>query len=180
MVICQQTEVPWLRPCPSHSRSLDTGLSGAIVCLIQLAVIPEQSLVGGLSRHFMAWLPSLCAPEGSLCAHGVGVSLTLRMGSMWPLWSSVQAGLSPSLILSSPLFQKCTEDQYQLFVLCLLSFLSWSVDRWLLVNVQPGVHPPAASVPLTHTRRQISCPDADEFSGESQRGWSRPLFLSSL
>ena len=76
--------------------------------------IQERSLAGRWSRLIMGWSPLSFWPRGvSLC------TCSWRLpgpegGEYVPSWSFVQAGLSPSLILSSPLFSKCTEDKYQL------------------------------------------------------------------
>lgn len=61
------------------------------------------------------------------------------MGSMWPLGLLSKQGLAPLLILSLPLFNKFTKDKYQLLAPYLL-FLSWSIDRHLVLNVYPGSH----------------------------------------
>ena len=67
--------------------------------------IPKQDPVGKLCRHIIACKPFPFWPEGGFFYTGMfGVSQALRMGSMWPLCSCVQAGLAPLLILSLPLF----------------------------------------------------------------------------
>ena len=85
---------------------------------------PSKAWWEGYPEVLWPGTPSLSDPEGSLWACRVGVSLTRRMGSMWAL---AEAGLIPSLPLFWPLFNMSTEDKNQLFALCLLLFLFWSI-----------------------------------------------------
>ena len=99
--------------------------------------------------------PSFSDPEGSLrmCRWGLpdpedGEYVTsLFFG---------QASLSPSLDCVITVVYKFAEDRYQLFALCLLLFLSRSIDRRLVVNVYPGAH--LSPAPELTLQSQVSCP----------------------
>ena len=108
---------------------------------------PKQGFAEMLAGLIMVWCPLLFWPRG----------VFLHMWS-WGLpdpgnrkyvtsWSFAQVGLSPSLPLPLPLFKVSTEDKFQLFILFLLLFLSWSTSRWPVVNVYPEAHLSPASVP---------------------------------
>ena len=94
--------------------------------------ILKQGMVGRLSRLIMAWHPFPFWPRGHV-----------YLGSPWPWGWEVcdylgllsKPGLAPLLILSLPLFNTFTEDKYQLFL-----FLSWIIDRWLVVKGYSGAH----------------------------------------
>ena len=97
--------------------------------------------LGMVSRLIMAWHPLPVWPRGVfVCTWSWGLPEHKDRKYMTS-WSFAQAGLHPSLSQPLPLFNTSTEDKLQLFALCLLVFLSWSTDRWLVVNVYPGAHP---------------------------------------
>ena len=103
---------------------------------------------GMVSGLMMALYPFSFWPWESFCTCALRVSLTTRIGSMWPLNLLLKQVLAPSLALPLPLplFKVSTEDKFQSFTLSLLLFPILSINMWLVVNVYPGAHLSPASV----------------------------------
>ena len=93
-----------------------------LICMRSLGEDGLQSKAWQKGYLDLLWpgASSLSDPEGSLCACVIGTSLTLRSGSIQPLCSVNQAGLSPSLTLPLPLFNSLwkTSTSYLLCACC--------------------------------------------------------------
>ena len=120
-------------------------------------------MVGSLSRLIMIQHPSLSDHSVSLHICSWGLPDPEGCG-VCDLFVLPKLSSGPLLILSSPSFNKFTEEKYQLFPLCLLLFLSCSIDRWLVVNVCPGAHLSPASGSVNKRLVEVVYPGAHPVS----------------
>ena len=135
----------WPDPAPSQ----------ICVCIFWPRWIPEQGIMGRLSRLIMVWHPlPFWLKEVSLCMCNWGLP-TPEDGEYVTSGSFAQAGLSPSFWSchyhcltssqkTSTSYVPCASCDFYLVVNVYprahLSSASWSVNRRLLANVYPGAH----------------------------------------
>ena len=123
----------------------DPGPSPICMCIFWSRWVPKQSMVERLSRLIMAYHPHPFWPKGvSLHACPWGLP-DPEQGEYGTSLFFCPSRAQPLLILSLQLFNEFTEDKYQLFALYLLLFLSWRIDKCLVINVCSGAHLSPAS-----------------------------------